>query len=93
MKIILLSILIALLVTNSNFVFARPGNTASDGCHYCRTNCDKWGVPWNVRHCHGGYHDHSITSDHSHTLTNINVDQMPKPIDVERDRNSKVVKS
>jgi hypothetical protein len=35
-------------------VFAHPGNTASDGCHYCRTNCDKWGVPWNERHCHGG---------------------------------------
>lgn len=33
---------------------AHPGNTASDGCHYCRTNCDKWGVPWNERHCHNG---------------------------------------
>jgi len=32
--------------------FAHPGNTAADGCHYCRTNCDKWGVPWNERHCH-----------------------------------------
>src|SRR5215213_3080759 len=31
---------------------AHPGNTASDGCHYCRTNCDRWGVPWNQRHCH-----------------------------------------
>ena len=35
-------------------IFAHPGNTAADGCHYCRTNCDKWGVPWNERHCHGG---------------------------------------
>ncbi len=35
-------------------VFAHPGRTASDGCHYCRTNCDKWGVTWNARHCHGG---------------------------------------
>ncbi len=35
-------------------VMAHPGNTAADGCHYCRTNCDKWGVPWNERHCHGG---------------------------------------
>lgn len=34
---------------------AHPGNTAADGCHYCRTNCDYWGVPWNVRHCHNGY--------------------------------------
>lgn len=33
--------------------FAHPGNTSADGCHYCRTNCDKWGVAWNQRHCHG----------------------------------------
>lgn len=33
---------------------AHPGNTAADGCHYCRTNCDSWGEAWNVRHCHGG---------------------------------------
>ncbi len=32
---------------------AHPGRTASDGCHYCRTNCDSWGVAWNERHCHG----------------------------------------
>lgn len=31
---------------------AHPGRTAADGCHYCRTNCDKWGEAWNVRHCH-----------------------------------------
>jgi len=35
-------------------VDAHPGNTASDGCHYCRTNCDRWGRAWNKRHCHGG---------------------------------------
>lgn len=37
--------------------FAHPGNTAADGCHYCRTNCDKWGEAWGERHCHGGYSD------------------------------------
>lgn len=45
------SLLIILLVVTST-AFSHPGRTASDGCHYCRTNCDKWGVPWNVRHCH-----------------------------------------
>lgn len=34
---------------------AHPGNTAADGCHYCRTNCDRWGEAWGERHCHGGY--------------------------------------
>jgi hypothetical protein len=31
---------------------AHPGRTASDGCHYCKTNCAKWGVPAGARHCH-----------------------------------------
>ena len=34
-------------------VSAHPGGTANDGCHYCGINCDKWGVSWNRRHCHG----------------------------------------
>jgi len=36
-------------------VNAHPGRTASDGCHYCRTNCAKWGEIQGARHCHGGY--------------------------------------
>ena len=35
--------------------YAHPGRTASDGCHYCRTNCAKWGEVEGARHCHGGY--------------------------------------
>ena len=33
---------------------AHPGRTAADGCHYCRTNCDRWNVEADKRHCHGG---------------------------------------
>jgi len=47
-------LVIVLFIFSATSVNAHPGNTASDGCHYCRTNCDKWGVPWNERHCHGG---------------------------------------
>lgn len=46
-----LTILLFLIVPKTTL--AHPGRTAADGCHYCRTNCDKWGVPWNERHCHG----------------------------------------
>lgn len=35
-------------------VEAHPGNTASDGCHYCWTNCASWGEVYGARHCHGG---------------------------------------
>lgn len=46
--------------------YAHPGNTAADGCHYCRTNCDKWGVEWDERHCHGGYGESSYYSEGSY---------------------------
>ena len=50
-KLIILALASALFTLNA---FAHPGRTASDGCHYCRTNCEKWGVPHGTRHCHGG---------------------------------------
>ena len=50
-KIIISSLI---LMTVSAITLAHPGRTASDGCHYCRTNCTSWGVPENERHCHGG---------------------------------------
>jgi hypothetical protein len=40
--------------------FAHPGGTSKDGCHYCRSRCDYWGVPWNKRHCHGGLKQEEI---------------------------------
>lgn len=52
MRRLILGTTIAILLSPS-IAYTHPGKTASDGCHYCRTNCDKWGVPWNVRHCHG----------------------------------------
>ena len=38
--IALLMALVAPLIAS-----AHPGRTAADGCHYCRTNCARWGVP------------------------------------------------
>ncbi|MDE0027292.1 MAG: hypothetical protein OXP69_23005 [Spirochaetaceae bacterium] len=32
--------------------FAHPGGRASDGCHYCRSNCEKWNLEKDERHCH-----------------------------------------
>ena len=33
---------------------AHPGGTGSDGCHYCRSNCEKWDLKKDERHCHNG---------------------------------------
>lgn len=35
-------------------VLAHPGGLNSNGCHYCRTNCAKWGLEQNEYHCHSG---------------------------------------
>ena len=32
--------------------FAHPGGRDANGCHVCRTNCDKYGVLFNAKHCH-----------------------------------------
>lgn len=50
-RIILFSLLFFLLPGTT---LAHPGRTASDGCHYCRTNCENWGEDYGERHCHGG---------------------------------------
>jgi hypothetical protein len=52
--LIIFSLSFILVFSIPSITEAHPGRTASDGCHYCRTNCDQWGVPWNERHCHGG---------------------------------------
>lgn len=53
-KVFLVILVFLSLFIFSNPVLAHPGRTAADGCHYCRTRCDYWGVPWNERHCHNG---------------------------------------
>lgn len=35
-------------------IYAHPGRTASDGCHFCKTNCDSWGYTYSTRHGHNG---------------------------------------
>ena len=50
-KIFFLSLTILLIPA---FVWAHPGPTDENDCHFCRKNCDVWSVPWNVKHCHGG---------------------------------------
>jgi len=31
---------------------AHPGGKDANGCHVCRTNCEKWGLRYGERHCH-----------------------------------------
>lgn len=53
MKKVILFYCLALFFTISSPVFAHPGNTDSNGCHTCRTNCaEKWGIPYGFYHRH-----------------------------------------
>lgn len=45
--------LIFLVLVMSSLVNGHPGRTAGDGCHFCRTNCEKWGKTSGTRHSHG----------------------------------------
>nr|DAR49035.1 MAG TPA: Big defensin [Caudoviricetes sp.] len=45
-------------------VQAHPGKTDGDGCHTCRTNCEKWGLEYGEYHCHndGNTNSYSVPS-------------------------------
>ena len=45
-------ILVLVLLFFPFFAFAHPGGVDDSGCHVCRTNCDKYNIPFNEKHCH-----------------------------------------
>lgn len=61
---------IFLLIINMLFVscvYAHPGRTDANGCHTCKTNCEKWGYEYGTTHCHN-----SSTSDQNATNNSSN---------------------
>ncbi|MEE1370682.1 MAG: YHYH domain-containing protein [Bacilli bacterium] len=52
LKLKILIIIIIILIPTK--VLAHPGRLDSKGCHYCRTNCAKWGLEIDEYHCHEG---------------------------------------
>ena len=78
-KMIRVVFICLILFGSVNIGYAHPGRTASDGCHYCWTNCDRWGEVEGARHCHGN------------NIEELN----PKftPINYETDENPKVSKA
>ena len=59
---VVLAIVVCLLCIVASLGVAHPGRTASDGCHYCRTNCDKWDLEKDQRHCHNAGSDSSASA-------------------------------
>lgn len=54
MQSLKLFLLVLTLLILPSATQAHPGKLDGNGGHYCRSNCDKWGVPWNEWHSHGG---------------------------------------
>ena len=50
----LLAFALLLVLPTSTSIQAHPGRTDSNGCHTCRTNCEKWGLAYGEYHCHNG---------------------------------------
>ena len=62
-KNIKLLVAVILILTNCSIVYAHPGRTDSRGCHYCRTNCARWGLSDGEYHCHNSGNSSSTSSE------------------------------
>ena len=58
-------IILILITFIPTIVFAHPGKTDANGCHYCRTNCAKWGLYNGQYHCHNGGTGESSSSNNT----------------------------
>jgi hypothetical protein len=78
-------LVVSLLLSGFVFIFyspayAHPGNTAADGCHYCRTNCASWGEVENERHCHNGGSVPVTTTSTTTTTTTTPLAPISQPV-------------
>ena len=58
-------VILILITFIPTIVFAHPGKTDANGCHYCRTNCAKWGLYNGQYHCHNGGTGESSSSNNT----------------------------
>lgn len=47
-----LAIVMTLILVLALDITAHPGRTDANGCHYCRTNCEQYGLQQDEYHCH-----------------------------------------
>ncbi len=67
MKKILCTCLFLSVFVLSMDVHAHPGRTDSNGGHYCRTNCEKWGYEYGEYHYHNGGSSSSSSSSNKNS--------------------------
>lgn len=53
-RLILVALTLVMLMTTPGIASAHSGGTDASGGHYCRTNCEKYGLAYGQYHYHGG---------------------------------------
>ncbi len=71
---ILLGLILTIFTSFTAYSLAHPGNTASDGMHYCWTNCSYYGEVYGQRHGHGGYTSSYTTTTNYESTYKSNLD-------------------
>ena len=71
-----IGMVLTLLLFSTSIVLAHPGRRDVNGCHTCKTNCEKYGLSYGEYHCHDGSSSSSskkTTSSSSSTLNKTTV--------------------
>lgn len=70
----LLSFVAVATISQSTFTVAEahPGRTDANGGHYCRTNCEQWGLGYGEYHYHNGGGGSSSSSSSSSSVSTSN---------------------
>lgn len=94
LKVLVVMLTILTISLTINNVYAHPGRTDSSGCHYCRTNCAKWGLSEGEYHCHNGSSSSSSKSNSSSkSSSSINSsNKTTQVIKIEKSSNAKLKK-
>lgn len=66
---------VMLILSSSTVIEAHPGRTDGNGCHTCRTNCEKWGLSYGEYHCHNGGSSNQASSSSGGTSNSQAVQQ------------------
>lgn len=74
-RILIFIFTLFLIIASSSLVQAHPGRTDDNGCHYCWTNCEYYGLSYGEYHCHDGNSSGSSSGTSSGTYNSPNISE------------------
>lgn len=64
-----IGVVLTILLFSTGVVYSHPGRTDFNGCHICKTNCEKYGLAYGEYHCHDGSSSNTSSSINTNTNT------------------------